>query len=131
MDHYLSALGWWNLAGCFLMFGVFNESFGRKVLNDWTKIFHVEYSLDYWSKFWLAWAIGLNIFFAMINILSVKWGYMEVKIFITWIDIIAYSLFGILCFWGLKERRVASGVYSAIIIFLVWISWGIYVLMGN
>jgi hypothetical protein len=75
MNTYLLAIGWWNLVGSILMLGLFNEWFGKKIFNEWSKIISTEYKLDYWGKFWLSWAIGTNIFFALINILSVKWGY--------------------------------------------------------
>ena len=39
MDTYLLSLGWWNFAGSILMIGFFYQSFGKKMLNDWTKIF--------------------------------------------------------------------------------------------
>lgn len=62
MENYLIAIGMWNLVGSFMMIVFFYEPFGKKILNEWTKIFTIEFKLDYWSKFWLGWAIGLNIF---------------------------------------------------------------------
>ena len=124
MNYYLLALGWWNLIGSFMMIGFFNEGFGKKVLNEWTKIFVTEFELDYWSKFWLAWAIGLNIFFAAINILASGWDLIPLKQFIIVFDIIAYAAFVGLAFWGLKTKHCGTGVYTAFIIFSVWIVWG-------
>jgi hypothetical protein len=77
MDTYLFSLGWWNFAGSILMIGFFYQPFGKKVLNDWAKIFNTEFALDYWGKFWLTWSIGLNIFFGLTNIYAAKLNYME------------------------------------------------------
>lgn len=130
MNSYLLALGWWNFLGSLMMIGFFNESFGKKVLNEWTKMFKTEFVLDYWSKFWLAWAIGLNIFFGLINILAVRWGYLEVKTFLICVDLVAYSLFVGLALWGIKAKRADTGIYSALLIFAGWIIWGLVVLLS-
>jgi hypothetical protein len=130
MDTYLLALGWWNFGGSLLMLGLFNESFGRKLFNEWTQIFKTEYFLSYWQKFWMGWAIGLNIYFGLMNIFAVKWGYPEIKIFTAWFDIVAYSIFFLLAIWGLKAGRLGSGAYSVFVIFAVWLSWGLYVLLS-
>ena len=124
MDKYLLAIGWWNFIGSLLMLGFFYEPFGKKILNEWTKMFITEFKLDYWSKLWLMWAVGLNIFFGIINIMAVKWGFNEVKIFLIWFDICAYLLFVGLAIWGIKAKRCGSGIYSAFLIFAVWIIWG-------
>lgn len=131
MNTYLLALGWWNFVGSFLMIGFFNENFGRKMLNEWTKIFATEFKLDYWSKFWLAWAIGLNIFFGLINIYAAHWNYPEVMAFLARFDVVAYCLFVLLAIWGIKAKKTGSGIYSAFIIFGAWICWGIYALVNN
>ncbi len=128
MDNYLLALGWWNFLGSILMLGFFHQPFGKKMLNEWTKIFSTEFVLDYWGKFWLAWATGLNIFFGLVNIYAVKWGYVEVKEFLIVFDIIAYSLFIGLALWGMKAKRTGPGIYSALLIFLFWIGWGVSVM---
>ena len=73
----------------------------------------------------MMWAIGLNIFFGLLNILAVKWGYIEVKTFLIWFDIIAYLMFVGLAIWGIKAKRTGEGIYSAFIIFGVWIIWGL------
>jgi hypothetical protein len=125
MDQYLLSIGWWNFGGSLFMLGMLNNSFGKKVLNEWTKIFKTEFHLDYWGKFWLAWAIGLNIFFGLVNILSVSWGYPEVKQFLICSDLVAYSCFLLPAIWGLSAGRVGSGIYSVFVIFSFWIAWGI------
>ena len=45
MNNYLNAVGWWNFAGSLMMIGMLNQSFGKKMLNDWTKIFKTEFEL--------------------------------------------------------------------------------------
>lgn len=129
MDTYLLAIGWWNFLGSIMMLGFFHQPFGKKMLNEWTKIFSTEFALDYWGKLWLIWAIGLNIFFGLINILAVKWGFIEVKMFLVWFDIIAYLLFVGLAIWGIKAKRCGEGAYSVFIIFGVWIIWGLWVVI--
>lgn len=129
MDNYLLALGWWNLVGSIFMLSFFNVNFGRKVFNEWTQIFATDFELDYWSKFWMAWAIGLNIFYAMVNIYAVKWGYPEIKQFCIIGDLIAYISFTGLAIWGVRAKRCGSGIYSVFVIFSIWIGWGIYVLI--
>lgn len=124
MDTYLLALGWWNFAGSILMLGFFYEPFGRKMLNEWTLIFKIPFSLDYWGRLWLMWAAGLNIFFGLINILSVKWGYNDVKVFLVSVDIIAYLIFIGLSIWGLRAGKCGPGIYTALAIFTFWIIWG-------
>lgn len=47
MNTYLSALGWWNLIGSFFMLCFFHEETGRKVFNEWTKIFIKPFTLDF------------------------------------------------------------------------------------
>lgn len=127
MDTYLLAIGWWNFAGSIMMLGFIYEPFGQKVLNEWTLMFKDKFTLDYWGKLWCFWASGLNIFFGLINILAVKWGYNDVKTFLIWFDIIAYLIFVGLVIWGLKAGRLGSGGYSAFVIFGVWIIWGFLV----
>ena len=100
MDTYLLALGWWNIIGSLVMITFFHEPTGKNVLNKWTKIFKTEFTLNYWAKFWLAWAIGLNIFFGLINIYSVKWNYYEVKNFLIIVGITAYLVFAALAICG-------------------------------
>ena len=129
MDTYLTALGWWNLIGSIFMLSLLNPSFGKKVFNEWTKIFKTEYEQGYWGRFWLAWVIGLNIFFALINIFSVHWGYEEIKKFCIICDLAAYSMFMGLAIWGIKAGRCGSGIYSVFVIFGIWIGWGIITLV--
>src|SRR5688572_5788424 len=126
MQNYLAALGWWNFAGSFFMLGFFDERFGKKVLNEWTMLFKQEFKLNYWSKFWLFWAIGLNIFFGLINICAARWDFKELSIFLTIADVVAYVLFVFLAIWGIKAKRTGSGIYSVFIIFGGWIAWGLY-----
>lgn len=127
MDTYLLALGWWNFIGSIMMLGMLYQPFGKKVLNEWCLMFKPEFVLDYWGKLWLFWAAAINIFFGLMNIMAVKWGYTDVKIFLIWSDIVSYSIFTGLAVWGLKAGRMASGVYSAFVIFSIWILWGYWV----
>lgn len=129
MNAYLATLGWWNFIGCILMLGFFNREFGKKMLNDWTKIFTTEFELNYWSKFWLAWAIGLNFFFGAVNIGAARWDLMELKMLCLVFDIIAYVLFIALTIWGIKSKHTGAGIYSVFIIFGVWLGWGVYSLV--
>jgi len=129
MDAYLLAIGWWNFAGSIMMLGFIYEPFGQKVLNEWSLIFKDRFNLDYWGKLWCLWASGLNIFFGLINILAVKWGHNDVKNFLIWFDIIAYLIFVGLLIWGLKVNRLGLGAYCALVIFGVWIIWGLLTLM--
>jgi hypothetical protein len=131
MKTYLLVLGWWNLIGCGLMLGFFNETFGRKMLNEWTRIFATPYTLDYWSKFWLSWAIGLNVFFALVNILAAKWEFLPLMRFTVGIDIMAYLLFIGLTVWGVTAKRTGSGIYSVFVIFAIWLSWGTWALITS
>lgn len=128
MDLYLKTLGWWNVCGSVFMFLFFKESIGQSVLVTSTKIFNEDFKLTYWVKLWLGWAAGINVFFGLINVMAVKWGYIEPKVFLIWADIIAYSIFVLLAIWGHVAGRMGSGVYSVYIIFAGWISWGIYCL---
>lgn len=128
MNNYLQALGWWNLVGSITMIGFFNETFGKKMLNDWTRIFFVEFKLDYWSRFWLGWAIGLNIFFGLINIYASHWNFEPLKRFLIYVDLAAYLAFFLLAIGGLLAKRTGNGIYSVFVIFSMWIGWGIYAL---
>lgn len=130
MDTFLLALGWWNFGGSIMMMFFLNENFGKKVLIDWTQIFATEFKLNYWGKLWLFWAAGINIFFGLINILSVKWGYLPLKEFLVISDLIAYGILLSLAIWGWQCKRMGTGVYSVFIVFAGWIVWGIYSLVG-
>jgi len=99
------------------------------MLNEWTMMFRTEFSLDYWGKVWLMWAISLNIFFGLINILAVGWGYNDVKEILIAADIVAYVSFTGLAVWGLRAGRLGSGAYSVFLIFSFWIIWGCVVLL--
>lgn len=127
MDNYLLALGWWNFAGSIMMLGFYYQPFGKKVLNEWTKIFKIEFALDYWGKLWMVWATGLNIFYGLTNIMAVKWGYPDVKLYMIVVDLFSYILFFLLALWGIKAGKMGSGYYSVLLIFLFWIIWGITV----
>lgn len=130
MKAYLLALGWWNLAGCGLMLGFFSESFGKKMLNEWTKIFAVPYSLEYWSRFWLAWAIGLNVFFALVNILAAGYEFLPLMRLCIGMDLVAYALFIGLSLWGMAARKTGTGIYAALAIFATWMGWGAWALLN-
>ena len=128
MNNYLLSLGWWNLAGSILMVGFFCQSFGKKMMNGWTKIFNTEFVLDYWGKFWLTWSIGLGIFFGLVNIYSAKLDYTEVKEFLIWLDVIAYIFLMGLSLSQIKAKRTGSGIYGVLLVFAFWISWGVWAL---
>src|SRR5687767_13574557 len=125
METYLLALGWWNFGGSIFMFTFLNEKMGRNVFNTWTKMFTEPFVLSYWTRLWLFWAAGINIFFGLINIMAVKWGYAEVMRFLVYSDLIAYSVFLILAIWGFSRKKLGSGAYSVFVIFSGWIAWGI------
>ena len=128
MNTYLLAIGWWNFAGSIMMLGFLYQPFGQKMLNEWTMMFKDKFVLDYWGKLWFVWATGLNIFFGLVNIMAVKWGYNDVQTFLIWFDIIAYLIFVGLAIWGLKlGRLLRAGAYSALFIFSIWIIWGYWV----
>lgn len=129
MDAFLMALGSWNFFGSLVMIGFFNQQFGKNMLNNWTKIFAREFTLDYWSKFWLGWAIGLNIFYGAVNIAAVYWAMIELKVMIICFDLFAYSMFMGLAIWGKQTGNCGSGIYSVFIIFGFWIAWGIFTFM--
>ena len=129
METYLIAVGSWNFVGSLMMIGFLNETFGKKMLNDWTKIFTIEFKLDYWSKFWLAWATGLNIFFGAVNVMAASYAQIEMQVMIICFDLFAYAIFIGLAIWGLKVGRCASGIYIALFIFAIWIGWGIFTFM--
>ena len=89
MNSFLQAVGWWNFGGSLIMLCALSPSFGKKLFNEWTRIFKEPFVLDYWGKFWLFWAAGLNVFFGLVNILAVTWGYVEIKYFLIYTDLFA------------------------------------------
>ncbi len=125
MNTFLLAIGWWNLIGSVMMLGFVHEPFGQRVMNEWTMIFKEKFVLGYWGKLWCFWAAGLNIFFALVNILSVHWGFAPLQVFAVWSDLVAYTIFLGLIVWGLKAGRLAQGAYVAIALFGAWIIWGV------
>jgi len=131
METYLQALGWWNFGGSLFMLGFFHKEFGKKVMNEWTGIFATPFVLDYWGKFWMGWAIGLNIFFGAVNILSVHWCMREMQLLCLLFDLFSYSVFFALVIWGTKTKHLGKGVYSVYLIFGIWISWGAYSLYST
>jgi hypothetical protein len=128
MDAYLLSIGWWNFFGSFLMLFFLHEPFGQKMLNEWTKIYCEKFTVNYWVRLWLFWAAGINVFFGLVNVMAVKWGYPEIKLFLTRCDIVAYTLFFMLAIWGYAKGKLGDGAWSVFVIFSGWIGWGIYVL---
>jgi hypothetical protein len=124
MDTYLLALGWWNLAGCVFMLCLFNQSLGHKLLVEWTGIFTEPYQVTYYSKLWLFWAIGLNVFFGLMNVMAAKWYYLEVQRFVVAADVVSYVLFVALGIWGLQSKKCGNGMYIGFAIFIAWAAWG-------
>jgi len=129
MESYLIAVGMWNLVVSFLMIGFFYEAFGKKLLNEWTKIFTIEFKLDYWSKFWLGWAIGLKIFFGAVNIMAASSAKIEMQVMIICFDLLAYITLVCLAIWGKRVGRCGTGIYSVYFVFTIWIGWGIFTFM--
>jgi hypothetical protein len=127
MDNYLFTIGCWNFAGSIMMLGFVHEPFGQKVLNEWTLMFNDKFVLDYWGRLWCFWAAGLNVFFGLVNMMSVKWGYEDVKIFLVWFDIVAYLIFLGLLIWGIKANRIGFGGRIALVVFVFWVVWGFWV----
>jgi len=131
MNLYLSVLGWWNLIGSGLLLCMLNEPFGNKVLVTWTAIFKEEFTLGYYGRLWLFWAAGLNIIFALINIMAAKWNHPELKSFMMWADVISYTLFIGLSCWGLVAQKCGNGIFIGFLIFGVFLGWGIFLLWSN
>lgn len=125
MDTFLLALGWWNFVGSIMMLFMVYQPFGHNVLVVWTRIFRDDFVLNYWGKLWLLWAAGINIFFGLMHIMAVKWGYLDVKLFLIKMDIAIYAIFVLLVIWGISAKRMGSGVYSVFVVFLVWLTWAI------
>ncbi len=131
MNNFLLTVGWWNFGGSLVMLCTLNEAFGKKLYNEWTKIFKPEFTLDYWGKLWLFWAAGINVFFGLVNVMAVKWGYAEIKEFLVYTDIVSYSAFLLLAVWGHVAGRCGSGIYSVYVIFSFWISWAVISLQNG
>ena len=125
MDLYLKNVGYWNLIGSLLMFLFFSRALGNRILVNWSQIFRERYELNYYSKLWLLWAIGLNLFFAIINILAAWWSFEELKLFLIRADVIIYLIFIGLTVRGLVIKQLGAGAYVALIIFAAWSFWGI------
>lgn len=126
MDTYLTSIGWWNFIGSLLMLGMFNENFAKNMLYGWTKLFTIEIKIDFWFRFWMGWAIGLNIFYGAINILCVRWNVTEMKQVVIGFDVFAYGMFLFLLFRGFRSGIMGKeGFYSTLCIFSTWFIWGI------
>ena len=128
MELYLKAIGWWNLIGALLMFVFLSESMANKVLVEWSAIFTEKYTVTFYGKFWLVLAIGLNIFYALMNIMAGRWELSNVSSFIIWLDVIAYFSVLSMAVWGLATGKCGPGIYVGFMIFGIWILWGIYAL---
>ncbi len=128
MDLYLKAIGWWNLIGSLLMFFLLSESIANKVLIEWSAIFTEKYTATFYVKFWLVFAIGLNIFYGLVNIMAGYWEYDNIRSCIIWVDVIAYIGVLSVAIWGLVAGKCGLGILVGFLIFSVWILWGIYVL---
>jgi hypothetical protein len=102
------------------------QPFGHKMLVVWTKIFKDNFELNYWGKLWLLWAAGSNIFFGLIHVMAVKWGHLDVKLFLLKLDIVVYAMFVLLVIWGISAKRMGTGVYSVFVVFGFWLFWSIY-----
>ena len=129
MSLYLQSLGWWNLVGSVLIFFFLNEKIGNAILVKWGGLFKEEFTHNFYSRLWICWAAGMNIFFALVNIYSPIWNVQELMNFIVYFDIISYSIFVFLVIRTLVNKTAGVGMYLALLIFLVWIGWGISTLL--
>ena len=125
MKTFIFVLGLWNFLGSFLMLGFLSEAFGRRVLNEWTKIFANEFTLDYWSRLWLFWAAGMNIFFGLVNIMASVWEFFPLFRFLVVSDLVAYAILFALALRAHQRGQFGSGGYSVLVIFSGWLLWGI------
>ena len=129
MNHFLIGLGLWNLIGACFMFLLLNKKFGNDFLVKWSQIFKEPYSLNYYGKFWLCWAIGINLFYGFINCWAVKWDYIHVKTDLIFFNLIIYFIILAILIYGLiKSNKLGPGAYIAGVIWAFFIGWGIYVL---
>ena len=131
MELYLKTLGWWNLIGAILMFAFLSENIGNKILVQWSGIFTEEYSVNYYVKFWLVFAIGLNIFYGLINIMAGYWNHSNTNTFIACFNVIVYSVILLFSIWGLVAGKCGTGIYVGFVIFAIWILWGINALNSS
>jgi len=131
MDLYLKAIGWWNLIGALFMLVFLSESIGNKVLVEWSKIFTEKYSVTYYVKFWLVFAIGLNLFYGLMNIMAGHWSLPNVSTAIIYMNVIAYICVLAMAIWGLVAGKCGPGIYVGFVIFGIWILWGIQALRSE
>ena len=97
----------------------------------WTKIFREDYNLNSYGRLWCAWAAGINIFFGAVNIMAWKWQFEPLGKFLLYVDLAAYLFFMLLAIRAMVWGTSGSGIYSVLVIFSVWIGWGLSVLINT
>lgn len=125
---FLFALGVYNLIGSLILSCFLSNSLGDLILRRQFKIFTNNYHLGTAGKMWLVWAISLNFFFALINILAKGWeGRSQLDLLI--LDLVLYLIFLILTIIGLRSSNYSKGLWFCFPLFLFWVFWGAYLLL--
>src|SRR5262245_42870519 len=111
MNAYLLALGWWNLVGCGFMLLLLHPKWGPKLMNECVAVLSEPYNVDFYAALWVFWATGLNVFYALINILSVGWEFAPLMRFTAWTDVISYCIFLALGIRTHVRGKAGKGIY--------------------
>jgi hypothetical protein len=128
MRPYLSAIGWYNVAGGLALFTFLSPRIGQKVLGEWCQITATPYTLGEHGPLWLAWAAIINTVFGAVNVLAVGWDPAAQRA-IVWLDLAGYVPFLGLALGALRSPRYGRGIWVAVALFCGWIAWGVYVLL--
>ena len=122
-------MGWYNVAAGLVLFALLSPRIGGKVLGEWMRITATPYTLGEHGALWLWWAAIVNTFFGAVNALATGWEPAAQRA-IAWLDLAVYVPFLVLALRALRSPRYGRGIWIAIALFLGWIAWNVYVLLG-
>lgn len=122
MTTFLTAMGWYNLAGVPFLLLCTSTAWGQRVLGPWSEIVRPPYSLGEHGVLWVWWSASLNAFFGVVNVLAARWPASAQRA-IVWLDLALYALFLVLALAASRSPRWGRGVRFCVGLFSFWIVW--------
>lgn len=125
---FFVSIGLYNLLGVLILALFINRKLADFVLTKHFQIFSENYSVGKHGNMWLIWSIVLNLFFAIINLLAIRWDEIAQHDLLK-TNILMYLAFFILTIFAVRSTSYSRGVWFNFLIFGFWIVWASYLLL--